>query len=93
MPEDCILPDFDEQTGNHAVGIYAVLDRDGGDIIEIFNEAPEPVLRVLYVLLTHDPDRPGHTKQKETNAFWARMLKSQAQSRGITFVPCRCVTA
>lgn len=92
MPEDCVLPDFDEETGNEAMCLYAVLDRDPGYALERFNEASEQILRVLYVFLTHDPDRPRHVIQKETNAFWLGILQPMANRRGIFFEPCKCVS-
>ena len=93
MPEECVLPDFDEKTAQDAAGLYAVLDRDPGYAIERFNEASEDLLRVLYAMLTHDPDRPGHIEEKETNAFWADALCFIAERRGIVFNPCKCVVA
>jgi hypothetical protein len=65
-----------------AVGLYAVLDRDACDFMDMLEESEPKVIQVLYEMLTCKDGGPD--TDYELNKIGADIVKGNAARRGIS---------
>lgn len=68
------------EEGKKAIALYVILDRDICDFIDMVNETPTPILKILYLMLTI-PNKKHDKHTIQLNDAGAKLVNNVLEKR------------